>query len=151
MVALIVVLTTAVVHFAVKNATAGVDFTLTNSGPEVLQSVTVQVTGRSYLLGDIPSGGSKTVKLKPTSESHIELLFPTAPALTIDCYFEPNDGGRIIATVISRAVVTAKDEVQMEFFFYRIERLFWVETSRSRQAGISQKQTLKCKVRLLLR
>ncbi len=117
MVALIAVLTTVVVHFAVRNAAAGVDFTLTNSGPEVLHSVIVQVTGRSYALGDIPSGASKTVKLKPTSESHIELLFPTVPGLTIDCYFEPNYRGRIIASVTSREVVTVKDEVQMGSFF----------------------------------
>jgi hypothetical protein len=117
MVALIAVLTTVVVHFAVRNATAGVDFTFTNSGSDVLHAVTVQVTARSYALGDIPSGGSKTVKLKPTSESHIELLFSTGPSLTIDCYFEPNYRGRIIASVTSREVVTVKEEVQMGSFF----------------------------------
>jgi len=116
-VALIALFTTVVVHFSVRNATAGVDFTLTNSGSELLHSVTVQVTGRSYALGDIPSGGSKTVKLKPTSESHIELLFPTGLGLSIDCYFEPNYRGRIIASVTSREVVTVKEEVQMGSFF----------------------------------
>ena len=116
-VALIAVLTSVVVHFAVRNATAGVDFTFTNSGSDVLHSVTVQVTGRSYALSDIPSGGSKTVKLKPTSESHIELLFSTGPSLTIDCYFEPNYRGRIIASVTSREVVTVKEKVQMGSFF----------------------------------
>jgi hypothetical protein len=116
-VALIALFTTVVVHFAVRNATAGVDFTLTNSGSELLHSVTVQVTGRSYALGNIPSGGSKTVKLKPTSESHIELLFPTGPSLSIDCYFEPKYRGRIIASVASKEVVTVKDEVQMGSFF----------------------------------
>jgi len=117
MLALIAVLTTVVMHFVVRNSTAGVEFTLANSGPEVLHSVTAQVTGRSYALGDLPSGGSKTVKLKPTSESHIELLFPTAPGLTIDYYFEHNYRGRIIASVTSRAVVTVKEEVQMGSFF----------------------------------
>ena len=116
MVALIAVLTTVVVHFALRNATAGVDFTLTNSGSEVLHSVTVEVTGRSYALGDIPSGGSKTVKLNPTSESHIELLFPTGPGLTIDCYFEPNYRGHITASIASREVVTVKEEVQLGSF-----------------------------------
>jgi hypothetical protein len=116
-VALIAVLTTVVVHFAVRNATAGVDFTLTNSGSELLHAVTVQVTGRSYALGDIPSGGSNTVKLKPTSESHVELFFSTGPGLTIDCYFEPSYRGRIIASVTSREIVTVKAKVQTGSFF----------------------------------
>lgn len=68
MIALIAVVTIIVVHFAMRNVTAGVDFTLTNSGSKVLHSVTVQVTGRSYALSDILSGGSKTVSLKPTSD-----------------------------------------------------------------------------------
>jgi hypothetical protein len=78
-----------VVYFAARTATAGVDFTLSNSGSEALRSVTVQVTGRSYELGDIPPGGSKTVKLNPTSESHIELLFPAGRILTIDAISNP--------------------------------------------------------------
>jgi hypothetical protein len=117
MIALIAVVTIIVVHFAVRNVTAGVDFTVTNSGSKVLHSVTVQVTGRSYALSDIISGGSKTVSLKLTSESHIELLFPTHPSLTIDCYFEPKYRGRIIETVMSRAVITVEEEFQMGSFF----------------------------------
>jgi hypothetical protein len=117
MVALVAMVALVVVYFAVRTATAGVDFTLSNSGSEVLRSVTVQVTGRSYELVDIPSGGSKTVKLDPTSESHIKLLFPTGPSLTIDCYFEPNYRGRINASVTSRAVVAVTDEVRVASFF----------------------------------
>ena len=117
MVALVTMVLIVVGYFATRTVNAGVDFTLTNSGPEMLRSVAVQVTGRSYALGDIPSGGSKTVKLNPTSESHIKLLFPTGPGLTIDCYFEPNYHGRISASVKSGAVVTVVEEVRMTSFF----------------------------------
>lgn len=34
--------------------TSGVEFTLRNVGAEALRSVTVEVTGKSYVLGDIP-------------------------------------------------------------------------------------------------
>lgn len=100
---------------AVWTATGGVEFTLTNSGADALRSVTVQVTGRSYELGDIPPRGSKTVKLNPTSESHIKLLFPTGRSLTIDCYLEPDYRGRINASVTSIAVVEVTDEVRAYF------------------------------------
>lgn len=116
-IALVAMVLLAVVYFSVRTATAGVAFTLSNSGTEALRSVTVQVTGRSYELGDIPPGGSKIVKLNPTSESHIKLLFPTGRSLTIDSYFEPDYRGRINASVTSMAVVTVTDEVRVATFF----------------------------------
>jgi hypothetical protein len=106
-----------VAYWAVRTAVAGVEFTLNNAGSEALRSVTVEVTGRSYKLGDIPPVGSKTVKLNPTAESHIELRFSTGLDLTIDCYLEPDYGGSIQAKVTSKAVVAVKNEVRLPSLF----------------------------------
>jgi hypothetical protein len=59
---------------------AGVEFALNNAGSEALRAVIVEVTGRSYNLGDMPPGSSKTVKLNATGDSHIDLRFSNAPA-----------------------------------------------------------------------
>jgi len=88
-----------------------VEFTLDNVGSESLRAVIVDVTGRSYKLGDLPAGSSKTVKLHATGESHIELRFSNAH-LTVDCYFEPAYSGRIKAKITSRAVVAVEDEIR---------------------------------------
>lgn len=117
MVAFVAMAAIATMYVGVRAATAGVEFTLTNLGANALRSVTVQVTGRSYGLGDIPPGASKTVKLNPTSESHIELRLATGRNLTIDCYIEPQYRGRINATVTSTAVVAVTDDVRAASFF----------------------------------
>jgi hypothetical protein len=91
---------------------AGVEFTLDNAGSEALRTVIVDVTGRSYKLGDLPAGSSKTVELHATGDSHIELRFSNGHHLTIDCYFEPAYSGRIKAKITSHAVVAVEDEIR---------------------------------------
>jgi hypothetical protein len=97
--------------------TNGVEFTLKNVGADALRSVTVELTGKSYVLGDIPSGASKTVKVNPLGESHIDLRFSDGRMLTIDCYVEPDYGGNIEADVTSQAVVAVKDESTLPSWF----------------------------------
>lgn len=91
---------------------AGVHFTLDNAGSEALHAVIVEVTGRSYKLGDVPPGSSKTVKLHATGDSHIELQFSNGHRLKIDCYFEPAYGGFIKAKVTSQSVIAVEDEIK---------------------------------------
>ena len=91
---------------------AGVEFTLNNAGPEALGAVIVEVTGRSYGLGDMPSGSSKTVKLNATGDSHIELRFSNGHRLRIDCYFEPAYTGSIKAKVTAQAVIAVDDKIK---------------------------------------
>ena len=94
-----------------ESRAGGVEFTLENAGAEGLSGVIVEVTGRSYKLGDLPHGGSKTVELNATGDSHIELQFSNGRRLTIDCYFGPGAGGRLKAKVMSQAVVAIDDEI----------------------------------------
>lgn len=98
-------------YFIARAETAGVDVTLTNAGSETLGAVIVEVTGRSYKLGDLPAGSSKTVKVNATSDSHIELQFSNGRRLPIDCYFEPQYAGSIAAKVTSQAVVAVDDRI----------------------------------------
>jgi hypothetical protein len=97
--------------------TNGVEFTLKNVGAETLPSVTVEVRGKSYALGDIPPEASKTVKVNPHGESDIKLRFANGLRLTIDCYIETDYGGSIEANVTSRAVVAVKDESTLPSWF----------------------------------
>jgi len=85
----------------------GVEFTLDNAGPESLRAVIVDVTGRSYKLGDLPAGSSKTVELRATGDSHIELRFSNGH-LTVDCYFEPAYSGRIKAKITPKLLSPLK-------------------------------------------
>jgi hypothetical protein len=97
--------------------TNGVQFTLRNVGTETLRSVMVDVGGNSYVLGDIPSKTTKTVKVEPRGESDIKLRFANGPRLTIDCHIENDYGGSIEANVTSRAVVAVMDESRLPSWF----------------------------------
>ena len=61
--------------FLAKANASGVTFSLSNVGISTMESITVQVKGRSYSLGDLAPGSSKSIQVKPTGESHIEVVF----------------------------------------------------------------------------
>lgn len=100
------------VYLVSRADAAGVEFTLDNVGSETLHAVIVEVTGRSYNLGDVPPGSSNTVKLNATGASHIEVWFSNGYRLTIDCYFEPAYSGSIKAKVTSQAVIAVENKVK---------------------------------------
>jgi hypothetical protein len=87
----------------------GVTFVAKNVGTETIRSMVVHVTGRSYLIGDIEPGASRSVVLNPTSESHVELTLSDHPRLTIDCYFEQGYSGTIASEITVDKVVTVKN------------------------------------------
>ena len=99
--------------FAAKASASGVAFTLTNGGTTTMQSVTVQVTGRSYPFGDLAPGSTKTIRVNPAGESHIELFFSGTRRLTIDCYFESGYRGKITAEVTPQKVVSVKSDLKV--------------------------------------
>lgn len=89
----------------------GVTFVAKNVGTESIRSVVVHVTGKSYVIGDIEPGTSKSVVLNPISESHVELTFSGHPRLTIDCYFEHGYSGTLATEITVERVVTVKDSM----------------------------------------
>lgn len=72
LVALVVV--PCVVVFALIQ-TRGVRVTITNNGPHALTDIVAHVTGNKHPVGDLAVGKSRTVRVLPISESHLELTF----------------------------------------------------------------------------
>lgn len=74
-----------------------------------MKGLVVEVTGRSYKLGDIAAGATKSCFVKPTSESHVEISYMLVDGQSrnssIGCYFEPSFRGRIYAEVKNGEVV----------------------------------------------
>ena len=86
----------------------GVLVTVRNSDARALRSLEVHVTGRSYNLGDLEPGASRSVRVNPRGESHVELRFRDhlgkTPAPVVDCYLEAGYSGTIAVDVDSERV-----------------------------------------------
>lgn len=90
---------------------------LTNVGAVTMRSVVVHVTGASHKVGDIAPGETRTVKVNPTGESHVELTQAGGPRLKIDSYFERNYEGYVDARITSTSVVGYKVLTRPAGFF----------------------------------
>jgi hypothetical protein len=102
---------------AYQFALPGVRVGLTNQGPDTLRNVIVHVTGRSYPLGDVPARESRSVRVRPASESHVEIEFTdargTSARVVADCYFEPGYRGEIWIDMKDGRVERARDSVSL--------------------------------------
>lgn len=94
----------------------GVTLTLSNVSAVTMQSVTVRVTGRSYAIGDLVPGASKSIAVHPSADSHIELVFDRTRRLKIDGYLERGYRGKIAAAVTPERVVAVKDETILSIY-----------------------------------
>jgi hypothetical protein len=99
-----------------KGQGPGVTLMLSNVSAVPMQSVTVRVTGRSYAIGDLAPGASKSIAVHPTADSHIELVFDRTRRLKIDCYLERGYRGRIAAAITPERVVSVKDETILSIY-----------------------------------
>ena len=58
-----------------------------------MKNVVVDVTGRSYEIGDIAAGATRSCRVNPTSESDVKISYSLAEGTkirhTVDCYIEP--------------------------------------------------------------
>jgi hypothetical protein len=83
--------------------TPGPKAVVTNTGTTAMRNVRVEVTGRAYPIGDLPPGESRSLRVRPTGESHIVLRYAdtngAAQAVRVDCYFESGYSGRISVDV----------------------------------------------------
>ncbi len=87
-----------------------------NVGDETLQSVVVHVTGNSYPIGDIAAGATKTVKVVPKGESHIEIEQHGHERLIVGTYFEQGYSGKITIDVTQNQVINVKNEIRSGTF-----------------------------------
>lgn len=79
---------------------------LTNVSAETMRAVTVEVSGRSYEIGDLMPGVVTSVEVDPEGDSHVELRFAENRSLKIDCYIAAGSGDTVTATVTPTAVIT---------------------------------------------
>ena len=89
----------------------GVTVVVRNTDSATLGGVIVHVTGRDYLLGDMPAGSTRQVLVDPTGESHIEISQHQADGrgrIPVSCYFEGGYSGSI-EIHISRTSATMVD------------------------------------------
>lgn len=91
--------------------------TVHNEGPTELRSVVVHVTGRSYYLGDLAVGESKSVTVRPKGESHVELEFLDAlgrnQRLLAGGYFEPGYKGTYTVFMKNEHVHQVDDRISL--------------------------------------
>lgn len=82
--------------------------TVKNVGSEPLRSVTVQVTGGSYELGDLPPGIERSTTVNPAGESiiSIDLIDSRGQAntLQVDCYIDKGMWGVVSLEVTDHTV-----------------------------------------------
>ena len=85
----------------------GVTVTLKNAGEQGLDSVVVYVTGRAYHIGSLAPEEQRSVRVRPTSESHVEIEHRgQLRRLVLDTYFEPGYHQHIRARITRDSVLT---------------------------------------------
>ena len=66
-----------------------------------MKGLVVEVTGRSYELGDVPAGATKSCRVNPIGESSVEISYTqldgTKKHHDINCYLESGYRGSIHA------------------------------------------------------
>ena len=92
-----------------------ITLTLENAGPVALDSVVVFTTGRSYLVGRLPGGSSKRVRIGADGESHIEIEHgrSTRHRLRVGTYFESGYGGKIDVRLTIDSILAIADSIRI--------------------------------------
>lgn len=96
---------------------SGVKVEIVNRGPLSMKDVYVEVRGRSYSLGEIPAGTSKTVKVRPASESAVSIKHRDGKGkqhtLFVDTYIESGFSGKITVHVGYGKIKDVKDNIKL--------------------------------------
>jgi hypothetical protein len=90
----------------------GLTVTVKNVSDQALHSVVAHVTGASYKLGDIDPGQTKSVRVSPAGESHVEIEH-TDGRFIVNTYFESGYRGHIDVDVTPREIVRVEDKVRI--------------------------------------
>ena len=92
----------------------GVDVTLENRGAARLDSVAVVTTGHRYTLGELPAGGSRTVRVEADGDSHVEVEHGRGARrrLVVDTYFGPGARGTVRAELTADTVLSVTSQVR---------------------------------------
>lgn len=115
---MLVAVAIAAVPFALYRIRDGVQVRVANHGPERLSSFVIHVTGNSYPIGQLDVGESRTVRVRPSSESHVEVEFVDPlgqrKRSAVDCYFEPgHHSGTIAIELENGAIKRVHDQTRL--------------------------------------
>lgn len=106
-----------VVGLIVKLFRTGIHVTIRNTGSQPLRSVVLFVTGNSYNLDEIPSGGTAHATVHPASGSHLETEFtdPTDKTERLDAggYFEPGYRGTIEISIKDGVIEKNEQQIRL--------------------------------------
>ena len=109
---LVVVIVGLIVQFR-----PGVVVTIENAGKTPLSSVVVHVTGASYELGDIAPGDSANVRVRPKSDSNLEIEFKDADGqakrLNAGGYFESGYRGTIRVSIKDGTIDKFEEDIKL--------------------------------------
>lgn len=88
--------------------------TVKNQSPHTISNVVVSGSGFTENLGSIPAGGERRVRVRPTGDSGMRLVFD-AESQHVDSgsqgYFEASGGYRMTATVGTNLSVTVLQDL----------------------------------------
>lgn len=100
---------------------SGVRVEIINRDALAMQNVSVEVTGASYQVGDIPSGSSKSVKVRPRGESAVTVKYSDISGgqqhIYIDTYIENGYFGHIKAQVKNGKILHVEQDFKVTPFF----------------------------------
>jgi hypothetical protein len=106
-------LVVAVVFLA---GSGGVYVTVVNRGPEPLHTVTIQVTGRAHVLGDLAPEQSKRRKVLPTERTSVAVEFTGVDGkrvrLDADGEFQPGDRGEIVVELRYDKIAAVRQDIR---------------------------------------
>ena len=103
-----------IVLFLSCSFSSGIKVTIKNVSSKTINGVVIHVTGNSYTIGNIPAGSSKTTKVVPKGESHIELeLKGSQNRLIVDCYLEKGYNGKILIEITPDQVVNIEAKISI--------------------------------------
>ncbi|MFO0448833.1 MAG: hypothetical protein ACK52I_09255 [Pseudomonadota bacterium] len=95
----------------------GIQVTIQNTGSTPMKSVVLHVTGASYDLGEIAPGAEATARVRPTSESHLEIEFTIADGKTqrvnAGGYFESGYRGTIRVEIKDGVIDKFEDDIKL--------------------------------------
>ena len=95
----------------------GIVVTIENTGTTPLKSVVVHVTGASYKLGDIAPGDSANVRVRPKSDSNLEIEFKDADGqakrLNAGGYFESGYRGTIRVSIKDGTIDKFEEDIKL--------------------------------------
>ncbi|HZZ81491.1 MAG TPA: hypothetical protein VFE62_23515 [Gemmataceae bacterium] len=98
----------------------GIRVTVTNGGPQPLTDVVAHVSGSKHPIGNLAIGESRTVRVLPTTDSHLEVSFRDeigkSRQLNPGGYFDQHCCGSIKVEIKNGEIVRNEHQIELSWF-----------------------------------